>query len=65
MHSDESLYFSSLHILVRFFLLCVKGSFLIAEVMASKGYKVQPLPRVPRCDTVQVFRSDSILFSCH
>lgn len=27
---------------------------LIAEVMASKGYKVQPLPRAPRHDTVQV-----------
>lgn len=37
------------------FLTLCKGSFLIAEVMASKGYKVQPLPRVPRCDTVQVF----------
>ncbi|KAK9268725.1 hypothetical protein L1049_000486 [Liquidambar formosana] len=32
----------------------IKGGFLIAEVMASKGYKVQPLPRVPRHDTVQV-----------
>ncbi|KAK8464234.1 hypothetical protein PHAVU_011G154500 [Phaseolus vulgaris] len=31
----------------------IKGSFLIAEVLASKGYKVQPLPRVPRSDTVQ------------
>ncbi|KAF9589608.1 hypothetical protein IFM89_026107 [Coptis chinensis] len=31
----------------------IKGSYLIAEVMASKGYKVQPLPRVPRHDTVQ------------
>lgn len=31
----------------------IKGSFLIAEVMESKGYKVQPLPRVPRHDTVQ------------
>ncbi|XP_058085812.1 uncharacterized protein LOC131233117 isoform X2 [Magnolia sinica] len=31
----------------------IKGSFLIAEVMASKGYMVQPLPRVPRHDTVQ------------
>ncbi|KAK2639215.1 hypothetical protein Ddye_027010 [Dipteronia dyeriana] len=31
----------------------IKGSLLIAEVMASKGYKVQPLPRVPRHDTVQ------------
>lgn len=37
-----------------FCVLC-KGSFLIAEVLASKGYKVQPLPRVPRFDTVQVF----------
>lgn len=32
----------------------MKGAFLIAEVMASKGYKVQPLPRVTRHDTVQV-----------
>ncbi|KAJ4980694.1 hypothetical protein NE237_031531 [Protea cynaroides] len=31
----------------------IKGSLLIAEVMASRGYKVQPLPRVPRHDTVQ------------
>lgn len=31
----------------------IKGGFLIAEVMASRGYKVQPLPRVLRHDTVQ------------
>ncbi|XP_068661294.1 uncharacterized protein, partial [Aristolochia californica] len=31
----------------------IKGGFLIAEVMASKGFNVQPLPRVPRHDTVQ------------
>ncbi|CAL5335901.1 unnamed protein product [Camellia sinensis] len=31
----------------------IKGSFLIAEVMAAKGYKVQPLPRARRHDTVQ------------
>lgn len=31
----------------------IKGTFLIAEVMASEGYKVQPLPRVTRHDTVQ------------
>ncbi|XP_050939210.1 uncharacterized protein LOC103495002 isoform X3 [Cucumis melo] len=31
----------------------VKGMILIAEVMQSKGYKVQPLPRAPRHDTVQ------------
>ncbi|KAF3651060.1 putative receptor-like protein kinase THESEUS 1-like, partial [Capsicum annuum] len=31
----------------------IKGSFLIAEVMAAKGYKVQPLCRVKRHDTVQ------------
>ncbi|KAJ4845242.1 hypothetical protein Tsubulata_003856 [Turnera subulata] len=31
----------------------IKGSFLIAEVMASKGYKVQPLPRETRHDIVQ------------
>lgn len=35
-------------------IICYKGGFLIAEVMASRGYKVQPLPRVPRHDTVQV-----------
>ncbi|XP_077222437.1 uncharacterized protein LOC143856196 isoform X2 [Tasmannia lanceolata] len=37
----------------------VKGSFLIAEVMASKGYKVQPLPRIPRHDTVQAVQLGS------
>lgn len=31
-----------------------KGSFLVAEVMAAKGYKVQPVCRVPRHDVVQV-----------
>ncbi|KAK9688990.1 hypothetical protein RND81_09G026600 [Saponaria officinalis] len=31
----------------------VKGSLLIAEVMSSKGFEVQPRPRVPRNDTVQ------------
>ncbi|GMN65230.1 hypothetical protein TIFTF001_034299 [Ficus carica] len=31
----------------------IKGTLLIAEVMASKGYRVEPLPRVPRHDTVQ------------
>lgn len=31
-----------------------QGTLLIAEVMASKGYRVEPLPRVPRHDTVQV-----------
>jgi cystathionine beta-lyase family protein involved in aluminum resistance len=40
-----------------------KGSYLIAEVLASKGYKVQPLPRVPRCDTVQVFLLNLCYFS--
>ncbi|KAK9938228.1 hypothetical protein M0R45_014980 [Rubus argutus] len=34
----------------------VKGTFLVAEVMASKGYKVQPFPRVPRHDTVQAIQ---------
>ncbi|XP_040863209.1 uncharacterized protein YnbB isoform X2 [Glycine max] len=37
----------------------IKGSFLIAEVLASKGYKVQPLPRVPRSDTVQAVQLGS------
>ncbi|KAG6591988.1 hypothetical protein SDJN03_14334, partial [Cucurbita argyrosperma subsp. sororia] len=37
----------------------VKGMILIAEVMASKGYKVQPLPRVPRHDTVQAVQLGS------
>ncbi len=32
----------------------MKGTFLIAEVMGSEGYKVQPLPRVQRHDIVQV-----------
>lgn len=31
----------------------VKGGLLIAEVMSAKGYRVQPLPRVPRHDIVQ------------
>uniref|UniRef100_A0A0E0GKL5 Uncharacterized protein n=1 Tax=Oryza nivara TaxID=4536 RepID=A0A0E0GKL5_ORYNI len=31
----------------------VKGGMLIAEVMSTKGYRVQPLPRVPRHDIVQ------------
>ncbi|KAH8494449.1 hypothetical protein H0E87_021009 [Populus deltoides] len=37
----------------------IKGAFLIAEVMASKGYKVQPLPRVTRHDTVQAVQLGS------
>ncbi|KAK9025777.1 hypothetical protein V6N11_038634 [Hibiscus sabdariffa] len=37
----------------------IKGTFLVAEVMASKGYKVQPLPRVPRNDTVQAVQLGS------
>ncbi|CAK9160204.1 unnamed protein product [Ilex paraguariensis] len=37
----------------------IKGSFLIAEIMAAKGYKVQPLPRVPRHDTVQAVQLGS------
>ena len=41
-------------VLTIFFLLYCKGGLLIAEVMASKGFKVQPPPRVPRHDTVQV-----------
>ncbi|KAI4374719.1 hypothetical protein MLD38_012682 [Melastoma candidum] len=31
----------------------VKGTLLIAEVMAARGYRVQPLPRSPRYDVVQ------------
>ncbi|WOL04532.1 hypothetical protein Cni_G13253 [Canna indica] len=31
----------------------IKGGLLIAEVMSNKGYKVQPLARGPRHDTVQ------------
>ncbi|KAL5730076.1 hypothetical protein ACHQM5_002948 [Ranunculus cassubicifolius] len=45
----------------------IKGSLLIAEVMASKGYKVQPLPRVPRHDTVQAVQlgdRESLLAFC-
>ncbi|KAH0993970.1 hypothetical protein GBA52_005453 [Prunus armeniaca] len=37
----------------------IKGTLLVAEVMASKGYKVQPLPRVPRHDTVQAIQLGS------
>ncbi|CAA2990221.1 Methionine gamma-lyase [Olea europaea subsp. europaea] len=37
----------------------IKGSFLIAEVMAARGYKVQPLCRVPRHDTVQAIQLGS------
>ncbi|CAL0333783.1 unnamed protein product [Lupinus luteus] len=37
----------------------IKGSLLIAEVLASEGYKVQPLPRVPRSDTVQAVQLGS------
>ncbi|KAB1217205.1 hypothetical protein CJ030_MR4G021116 [Morella rubra] len=37
----------------------IKGTFLIAEVMASKGYKVQPLPRVQRHDIVQAVQLGS------
>ncbi|KAF6163224.1 hypothetical protein GIB67_025088 [Kingdonia uniflora] len=37
----------------------IKGGLLIAEVMASKGYKVQPLPRVPRHDVVQAVQLGS------
>ncbi|XP_057825205.1 uncharacterized protein LOC131037162 isoform X3 [Cryptomeria japonica] len=31
----------------------IKGSLLVADVMAAEGYKVQPLPRVPRHDVIQ------------
>ncbi|XP_047336791.1 uncharacterized protein YnbB-like isoform X2 [Impatiens glandulifera] len=37
----------------------VKGGLLIAEVMAAKGYKVQPLPRVTRHDIVQAVQLGS------
>ncbi|EHA8589873.1 hypothetical protein COCNU_scaffold012968G000020 [Cocos nucifera] len=37
----------------------IKGGLLIAEVMASKGYKVQPIPRDPRHDTVQAVQLGS------
>ncbi|KAG2681997.1 hypothetical protein I3843_11G170500 [Carya illinoinensis] len=37
----------------------IKGTFLLAEVMASKGYKVQPLPRVQRHDVVQAVQLGS------
>ncbi|XP_019250036.1 PREDICTED: uncharacterized protein LOC109229151 isoform X2 [Nicotiana attenuata] len=37
----------------------IKGSFLIAEVMAARGYKVQPLSRVKRHDTVQAVQLGS------
>ncbi|XWS52012.1 hypothetical protein CRYUN_Cryun11dG0031100 [Craigia yunnanensis] len=43
----------------------ITGTFLVAEVMASEGYKVQPLPRVPRHDTVQAVQlgSRELLFA--
>lgn len=31
----------------------IKGTYLVAEVMASRGYQVQPLPRATRHDVVQ------------
>lgn len=37
----------------------IKGGLLIAEVMASKGYKVQPLPQAPRHDIVQAVQLGS------
>ncbi|PWA67644.1 hypothetical protein CTI12_AA314290 [Artemisia annua] len=37
----------------------IKGGLLIAEVMSTKGYKVQPLPRVPRHDIVQAVQLGS------
>ncbi|PQP94774.1 uncharacterized protein Pyn_40747 [Prunus yedoensis var. nudiflora] len=43
----------------------MKGTLLVAEVMASKGYKVQPLPRVPRHDTVQQAAAYFIHSNCH
>lgn len=44
---------------------CCKGSFLIAEVMAAKGYKVQPLCRIKRHDTVQVCLSHLALVKAY
>lgn len=46
--------FLTLHGFFFCLLLMYKGSFLVAEVMAAKGYKVQPVCRVPRHDVVQV-----------
>jgi cystathionine beta-lyase family protein involved in aluminum resistance len=37
----------------------IKGTFLIAEVMASKGYKFQPLPCVQRHAIVQAIELGS------
>ncbi|KAG0469886.1 hypothetical protein HPP92_016586 [Vanilla planifolia] len=37
----------------------IKGGLLTAEVLASRGYKVQPLPRLPRHDTVQAVQLGS------
>ncbi|KAE8769011.1 hypothetical protein D1007_59470 [Hordeum vulgare] len=39
----------------------VKGGLLIAEVMSAKGYRVQPLPRAPRHDIVQVGLSSTLI----
>ncbi|TQD76690.1 hypothetical protein C1H46_037772 [Malus baccata] len=37
----------------------IKGTLVVAEVMAARGYKVQPLPRIPRHDTVQAVQLGS------
>jgi len=41
----------------------IKGGLLIAEVMSAKGYRVQPLPRVPRHDIVQVKQKANPLYN--
>lgn len=37
----------------------IKGSLLVADVMAAQGYTVQPLPRVPRHDIIQAVQLGS------
>ncbi|CAI0439065.1 unnamed protein product [Linum tenue] len=46
-------YFQGLYLSPQMVGEAIKGTFLIAEVMASKGFKVQPLPCASRHDTVQ------------
>lgn len=55
--------FHYLYAAVNYLSSVIKGTFLLAEVMASKGYKVQPLPRVQRHDIVQVCLTTFVLCS--
>ncbi|CAI0375882.1 unnamed protein product [Linum tenue] len=60
-------YFQGLYLSPQMVGEAIKGTFLIAEVMASKGFKVQPLPRASRHDTVQAVQlgnRESLLAFC-